>query len=104
MVGPFPELRMRPGGKLVYLFLQGVVPTLPAMWLSMADKPVYHHYGNQPVRVWGMSALEDQQLAGLIMKLGGNMFMWVLIIVIYAREFARQAPGENSYRRRTPSA
>ena len=101
VVGPFRELQMKPGGKMVYLFLQGVVPTLPAMWMTMADKVVYQHYGDQPVRVWGWSAMDDQQTAGVIMKMGGNMFMCVLIIVIFATQFARTDRDENSYRRRS---
>lgn len=103
IVGPFRELQMKPGGKIVYLFLLGVVPTLPAMWLSLADKPVYSRYGDQPVRVWGLGPMEDQQAAGLIMKLGGNVYMAILIIVIYATQFARTDRDENTYRRRSKS-
>ena len=35
--GPFPELRISYGGKMIYLFLQSVVPTVPAGWLTFAD-------------------------------------------------------------------
>ena len=99
VVGPFPELQLKSGGKMVYLFLQGVVPTVPAMWLSMADSPVYHHYGRQPVRVWGISAMDDQQIAGLIMKIGGSTYMWVIMGVIFFTRFSRQADSELTYRR-----
>ena len=37
---------------------------------------MYSHY-DQPVRVWGLSVTDDQQLAGAIMKLGG-MFLWAI--------------------------
>ena len=67
---------MKPGGKMIYLFLMGVVPTVPAAWMAMAEKPVYRHYGNQPVRVWNIDAINDQQVAGLIMKVGGGIFLW----------------------------
>ena len=65
-------------GKCIYLFLQSVVPTVPAGWLTFAEGVVYKHY-NQPVRVWGISATDDQQIAGAIMKIGGSMFLWALV-------------------------
>ena len=73
--GPLRELQLGSGGKMVYLFLQSVVPTVPAGWLMFAEGVVYKHY-DIPVRVFGLSATNDQQLAGLIMKLGGGMFLW----------------------------
>jgi putative membrane protein len=98
VVGPFRELQMRPGGKMIYLFLQGVVPTVPAAWLAMAERPVYRHYGDQPVRVWGIDALNDQQIAGLIMKIGGGIFLWTIVIYMFFNRFAKSTPRENSYR------
>ena len=46
--GPFPELRIGPAGKMIYLFLMSVVPTVPAGWLTFADGVVYKAYDHQP--------------------------------------------------------
>jgi cytochrome c oxidase assembly factor CtaG len=75
VVGPIPEWQMGPAGKCVYLFLMSVVPTVPAGWLTFAEGVVYKHY-SQPIRVWGISVTDDQQLAGAIMKIGGAAFLW----------------------------
>jgi len=99
VVGPFPELQMGYGGKMIYLFLQSVVPTVPAAWLSFAEGAVYRHYGEQPVRVWGLSVTDDQQLAGVIMKIGGGFFLWGIVIFMFFRRFGVGAREENSYRR-----
>ena len=99
VVGPLPELQMRHGGKMIYLFLFSVVPTVPAAWLAMAEKPVYRHYGDQPVRVWNIDAINDQQVAGLIMKVGGGMFLWTIVIYMFFKRFGKEAPQENTYRR-----
>ena len=47
--GPFRELQMGTGGKMIYLFLMSVVPTVPAAWLTFAEGAVYKAYDN-PVR------------------------------------------------------
>jgi putative membrane protein len=84
--GPLPELRMQAAPKMVYLFLMSVVPTIPAAWLTFADGVVYQHYA-QPVRVFGLSVQTDQQIAGAIMKIGGTIFIWSLIVFIFFRRF-----------------
>ena len=99
VVGPLPELQMRHGGKMIYLFLFGVVPTVPAGWLAMAERPVYSHYGNQPVRVWNIDPINDQQVAGLIMKVGGGIFLWTIVIYLFFKRFGIEGPQANSYRR-----
>ena len=87
VVGPFPELQISPIGKCIYLFIQSLVPTIPAAWLTFADGAVYKTY-DQPVRVWGLSVVFDQQLAGAIMKTGGGIFLWAVIIYIFFKKFA----------------
>ena len=99
VVGPLRELHMGHAGKMIYLFLMSVVPTVPAAWLTFADGAVYSHYGNQPVRVWGVSAIHDQQFAGAVMKLAGGMYLWAIVIFMFFRRFARGWSEENSYRR-----
>ena len=98
VVGPLRELQMKTGGKMIYLFLQSVVPTVPAAWLAMAEGPVYRHYGNQPVRVWGVGVLDDQQIAGVIMKIGGGIFLWTIVIYMFFKRFGMVTARENSYR------
>ena len=39
--GPLPELRMGPGGTMIYLFVMSIIPTVPAGWLTFADGVVY---------------------------------------------------------------
>jgi putative membrane protein len=84
--GPIEEWRIGPGGKCVYLFLMSVVPTVPAGWLTFAEGVVYKHY-NEPVRVWGLSVTNDQQIAGAVMKLGGSTFLWAIIIYVFFKRF-----------------
>jgi putative membrane protein len=98
VVGPFRELRMSNAAKPIYLFLQSVVPTVPAGWLTFAEGVVYKHY-NQPVRVWGISPTDDQQLAGAIMKIGGSIFLWSLVVFYFFKRFATTWKEDNSYRR-----
>jgi putative membrane protein len=101
VIGPFRELHMGYGGKMIYLFLMSVVPTVPAAWLTFAEGAVYDHYGNQPVRVWGLSATNDQQLAGAVMKLAGGLYLWSIVIFMFFRRFSHTRRDENTYRRAT---
>jgi putative membrane protein len=84
--GPDRSRHLGYGGKLIYLFLMSVIPTVPAAWLTFAEGTVYKHY-DIAVRVWGLSVTTDQQLAGAIMKLGGSIFLWTVIVVIFFRRF-----------------
>jgi len=84
--GPIPEWHLKPAGKMIYLFLESVVPTVPAAWLTFAEGTVYKRY-DVPIRVWGLTVSEDQQIAGAIMKLGGSVYLWTIIGVVFFRHF-----------------
>jgi putative membrane protein len=99
--GPIPEFRIGDGAKMIYLFLQSVVPTVPAAWLTFAEGAVYRPYGEQPLRVWGLTVTEDQQLAGAIMKTGGSIFLWTIIVIIWFKRFSANYRSEHDYRRRS---
>jgi len=99
VVGPFPELQLSYGAKMIYLFAMSVIPVIPAGWLTFADGAVYSHYGHQAVRVWNMSPTDDQQIAALVMQVGGGYFLWSIIIYMYFRRFSKVGANENSYRR-----
>jgi putative membrane protein len=96
--GPFKELQMGTPGKMIYLFLQSVVPTIPAGWLAFADGAVYKAY-LKPERLWGISVTTDQQLAGAIMKTGGSIYLWSIIVVLWFTRFSRSVRDEYDYKR-----
>ncbi len=91
--------------KMVYLFLAlGVVPAVPAGFLTFAGFPLYATYELAP-RFYGLDAATDQQLAGLIMKLGGIPIVWGTIVAMMMRwsEESRN-PSPNRSGNRSQSA
>jgi putative membrane protein len=96
--GPDKQRHLSYGGKTIYLFLMSVVPTVPAAWLTFAEGAVYKHY-DIAVRVWGLSVTTDQQLAGAIMKTGGSIFLWSIIVFIFFRRFIGKFFAEAGYAR-----
>ena len=82
--GPLPELRLSLPGQMLYLFCQSIVPTIPSAWLIFAEHPVYRVY-DRVDRLWGIDAVNDQQIAGVIMKLVGGFFLWGIIFGIFFR-------------------
>jgi putative membrane protein len=93
--GPLPELHISPMGKMIYLFMNSVVATVPAGWLTFAEGVVYKHY-DTPWRVWGLSVTVDQQIAGAIMKVGGAIFLWSIIFVMFVQKFVKTFRAENA--------
>jgi len=54
VVAPLPEMpALSYPGKMVYLFLQSIVPTVPASFLTFGRTRVYHFY-TTVTRIWGM--------------------------------------------------
>jgi putative membrane protein len=95
--GPVPELRLSLPGQMVYLFAMSIVPTVPAAWLTMAEGVVYSAY-DIPERLWGISATDDQQYAGLLMKLVAGMYLWALITTLFFKWAARSMAAEKAGR------
>lgn len=90
VMSPLPEMpALTPPGQMMYLFLQSLVPTIPASFLTFGNTLIYPVYGTFP-RIWGMSALTDQLLAGLEMKILGGFVLWGFITVIFFRWHARE--------------
>lgn len=103
--GPLPEYRLAPGPKMAYLFAASIIPTVPAGWLTFAEGSVYDVYDTSP-RAFAISVTSDQQLAGVIMKIGGSLYLWVIITVIFFRRFMAGWEYQQDFRRssRVPDA
>jgi putative membrane protein len=101
IVSPIPEIpRYSPPLQMVYLFLESVVPTIPASFLTFGSKPLYHFYEHvHPL--FGLTTLDDQRVAGLMLKLGGGLFLWMVITIVFFRWFAEEETHAAPRRERT---
>ena len=81
--------------RILYIFLGTQAHLFIAMWLLLADFPVYATYELAP-RVTGLSALQDQQVAGGIMIAVAEPIVFTLIAIVFfrwAREQEKTARG-----------
>lgn len=85
VLGPTPQLpRLAPPGQMIYLFLQTIPVTALAPLLSFADRPLYEWYALAP-RLWGISAMADQQIAALVMWIPMSLvYLFVMTMVFFA--------------------
>jgi putative membrane protein len=90
--GPLPELRFSLPAQMPYLFLQSIIPTVPAGWLTFAEGVIYKSY-DKSFRLWNISVQDDQQLAGMIMKVVGSTYLWTIITVLFFRFVAASEHG-----------
>ena len=73
--------------RMVYLFLQSVVPTVPASFLTFGSTVMYRFYAEAP-RAWYFSALDDQQVAGALMKIYAGFLLWAVIAAMFFRWYS----------------
>ena len=79
VLNPLMELpKLSYPARMFYLFLQSLLPTVPASFLTFGQTVLYQAYAEGP-HPWGISALTDQRAAGLIMKLAGGLLLWSVI-------------------------
>ena len=90
VLSPLVELpALSPPGQMLYLFAQSLAPTVPASFLTFGHTLLYPEYGTFP-RIWAMSALTDQLVAGLTMKIVGGLILWGFIATIFFRWYGRE--------------
>jgi putative membrane protein len=86
---PTPVIpRLSPPYQMFYLFLQSLLPTIPASFLTFSSVPLYPVYGDAAL-AYGLTAVADQTIAGVVMKIGGGLLLWGTIATIWFR-WARQ--------------
>jgi putative membrane protein len=93
VLSPLPELPHLSGpGRMLYLFGQSIVPTVPASFLTFGESLLYTTYQQTPL-VFGVDPITDQQIAGLLMKVAGGFFIWGVIAVIFFRWSSAEETG-----------
>lgn len=94
VLSPLPELpHLSYPGRMAYLFGHSIMPTVPASFLTFASEPLYTAYAQAPQLVWWLDPVQDQQVAGLIMKIVGGLILWGVIAVLFFRWQAEESSG-----------
>jgi putative membrane protein len=77
-------------GRMLYLFATtSLVAVIPASFLTFTTMPIYSIYELAP-RIGSLTARADQQLAGIVMKIGTIPIIWSTIGVIWFRWAAKE--------------
>ena len=87
LLKPVPRQSIRYGIAIPYLFLSGVQGGLLGALLTFSTQLWYPVYGERAA-VWGMTPLQDQQIAGLIMWLPVGALFTILAAVYLLLWFA----------------
>src|SRR5262249_21262880 len=72
--------------QMLYLFMQSLPTSIVGALISLADEPSYRWYTLAP-RIFGISAIDDQRLGGLIMWVPASMVYWISITIVFLQWF-----------------
>jgi putative membrane protein len=94
VLGQVPEWpRLSEPMQCLYLFLYGLPGGLVGALITFAGVPLYAYYGNAP-RIFGIDLAMDQELAGLMMWVGGTSIYLLWITRIFLRWAGREGEKE----------
>jgi putative membrane protein len=78
--------RLESGSRAAYAFAAFLLASPIGLLLALLPKPVYDFYADQPTRVWGLSPLADQEIAGVTMA-GEQAVVLFLVFLLWFRRF-----------------
>ena len=95
VVRPYPSRpNWSPWLLFPYLLLADVQNTVLAAWLTFSSRVIYPHYENGP-RIAGLTALDDQSAAGVIMWVPGSIAFLLPLFIIGLKLMRGPSPNAN---------
>lgn len=92
-----PDRPMSYLAKIAYLFFNMVSSSILAAMFTFAQSVIYPYYGNAMLR-FGLTAMDDQQLAGAIMWVpGGGIFLVATLLAFAAWLNSEDRKGQAQY-------
>jgi cytochrome c oxidase assembly factor CtaG len=95
--------KLTEGGRLLYLFATGMPMGFLALLLIATNTVIYSHYESTP-RLLGLSPIEDQQVAGVIMGAIGEFAGFIAISLLFFRYIDREGLSDAPQQPREPVA
>lgn len=93
---PVVHGRLSSGAKALYLFGAFVLASPLGLLLALLPKAVYDFYEHAP-RLWALSPLSDQQLAGITMT-AEQACVFFAAFALFVRRFLREEAGADTFR------
>ena len=84
VLNPAKERRLSVPLQMLYLFFETLPMFVVGALLALSDTAVYAFYLRAP-RIDGISAVEDQSMAGLLMWIGGSFFYLGALTIVFFR-------------------
>lgn len=85
---------LSPAGRVGYLFVQSLLPNFPALLFIFAQHPFYPVYAHH-APLLGISALADQQIAGVVAKLAGIGILWGSAAIVWSQAARAERAGRD---------
>jgi cytochrome c oxidase assembly factor CtaG len=92
-----------PLAKIAVLVVSGVPTTVLGLIFALAPNAFYDFYVRAP-RLWGLSPVADQQIAGVIMLFASNLIYFVAIVILFMRILSDPARDEEEAAQRLAGA
>jgi cytochrome c oxidase assembly factor CtaG len=82
--------RLPPGARAAYAFAAFVFASPLGLLLALLPRPVYSYYVGAQPRVWGLSPIADQQVAGVTMASEQAIVLFVVFLYWFRRFLAEE--------------
>ena len=82
--------RLASGARAAYAFASFLLASPIGLLLALLPRPVYHYYVDVPTRVWGLSPLTDQEIAGVTMASEQALVFCVVFLYCFPRFLAEE--------------
>jgi cytochrome c oxidase assembly factor CtaG len=82
--------RLPSGARAAYAFAAFLLASPLGLLLALVPKPIYDFYVDARPRVWGLSALADQQIAGVTMASEQAVVLFVVFLYWFRRFLAEE--------------
>jgi cytochrome c oxidase assembly factor CtaG len=83
--------RLASGARAAYAFAAFVLASPLGLLLALLPRPVYDYYVNVRPRVWGLSPLTDQEIAGVTMASEQALVLFVVFLYWFRRFLAEES-------------
>ncbi len=90
LTSTMPELpRISYPLQMLYLFVLSIAQIIVFVFVTFSSQPLYEWYVDAP-KILGISTLQDQQIGGIIMKVGSGILFLLLIVLAFFRWYGQE--------------